>query len=195
MKRFLVISSSPRKDANSDILADQVIAGAKARGAHVEKVRLAGLKIGYCIACEACQKSPDTFCVQKDDMKDLYPKILKADVLVFASPIYWFAVSGQMKVFLDRTYALGGAGNWTALKGKKAACLFTYADPNPLESGVVNAFRMFQDAFGFLGVEITDCVHAACQDQGEVRKNKAMMEAARAVGEKLGKDQLSVISN
>jgi len=187
MKHVLVISSSPRKNANSDILADQVIAGAKAAGAGVEKVRLAALKIGYCVACEACQKSRDTFCVQKDDMRDLYPKLLKADVLVFASPVYWFAVSGQMKVFLDRTYALGGGGDWTALKGKKAACLFTYADPNPLESGVTNAFRMFQDAFGFLGVEITDCVHASCQDPGEVRKNKTVMEAARAVGEKLGR--------
>jgi multimeric flavodoxin WrbA len=185
MKKVLVISSTPRKNGNSDILADQVVSGARAAGAQVEKVRLSELKIGFCKACGACQKSRQTLCVQKDDMAGIYPKLLEADAVVLATPIYFFAVSGQMKTFLDRTYALGGGQDWTAMSGKQAALIFTYGEPNALYSGVVNAFRMFQDAFSFLGIEIVDCVHAACGEAGEVKANKAAMTAAEQLGRRL----------
>jgi multimeric flavodoxin WrbA len=185
MTKVLIVSATPRKKGNSDILADRVAAGARAAGAQVEKVRLAELKIGFCKACNACQKSREAPCVQKDDMAPLLPKILEADVIVLATPIYYFSVSGQMKVFLDRTYALGGGDDWTAMSGKRAALVFTYAEPNALYSGVVNAFRMFQDAFEFLGVELVDCVHAACSDAGEVASNAPAMTLAEELGRKL----------
>ena len=185
MKKILIVSATPRKNRNSDILADQAVAGARAAGAQVEKVRLADLKIGCCKACGACQKSLVAPCVQKDDMAKLLPKLLEADAVVFASPIYFFSVSGQMKTFLDRTYALGGGNDWSAMSGKRAGLLFTYAEPNALYSGVVNAFQMFQGAFEFLGIELVDCVHAACGEAGEVRSNEAAMTAAEDLGRKL----------
>ena len=185
MRKVLVISATPRKEGNSDILSDQVVAGARAAGAQVEKIRLADVKINYCRACDACQKSRETLCVQKDGMTDLYPKLLQADAIVLASPIYFFTVSGQLKVFLDRTYALGGAGDWTALAGKKVAAVFSYAEPDALYSGVTNAFRMLQDACSFLGVELVGCVHAPCAAPGEVRDNPAALKAAEVLGQKL----------
>jgi len=187
MRKVLVISATPRREGNSDILADRVADGARAAGAEVEKVRLADRKIGYCRACDSCQKSRETLCVQQDGMSDLYLKILQADAIVLASPIYFFTISGQLKVFLDRTYALGGGGDWTALAGKKAAAVFTYAEPNALYSGVTNAFRMLQDACSFLGVELVGCVHAPCAAPGEIRGNAAALKAAEELGHELAK--------
>lgn len=185
MPSILVISASPRKNANSDLLADRLIAGAEAGGAQVEKIRLRELAINYCKACDACQKSVEAPCVQKDDMNALLPKLRAADVLVFASPIYFFTLSGQLKVFLDRTYALGGADDWSALSGKKCVTLFTYADANPMYSGVSNAYRTFQDACLFLGLTDAGCLHATCGAAGEIANNANILQEAEALGRKL----------
>ena len=185
MSKVLVISASPRGDANSDILADQVVAGAAAAGAEVEKVRLADLTINYCLACDACQETVEAECIQQDDMAELCLKLLGADAIVFASPIYFFTVSGQMKVFLDRTYALGGAGSFTAMSGKRVATVFTYGDPNPLLSGASNALRVFQDAAVFLDFELVDCLHASCGPEGAIREQPEVLAAASALGARL----------
>ena len=185
MSKVLVISASPRANANSDILADEVVAGATAAHAEVEKVRLKDLTINYCLACDACQKALEAGCVQKDDMAELCDKLLAADAIVFASPIYFFSASGQMKGFLDRTYALGGGGDWTAMSGKRAALVFTYGDSNPLHSGVANAFRMFQDAALFLRYEIVDCLPASCGPAGAIREKPEVLAAAKALGARL----------
>jgi multimeric flavodoxin WrbA len=98
---------------------------------------------------------------------------------------YFFSVSGQMKVFVDRTYALGGSGDWGAFSGKGVGLVFTYGDPDPLHSGVTNAYRMFQDACGFLGMDLMGCVHAACGEAGEVRSQPKVLGAAEELGRKL----------
>lgn len=188
MKQILVISATPREGGNSDILADQVIARARSAGAAPEKVRLSRLRIEPCDACDACQGTRDAACKIEDDMAELYPKLLRAQVLVLATPIYFFAASAQMKCFLDRLYALGGGGDWTALAGKKVAVLLTYADANPLYSGVTNAYGMFRDACQFLKMELVECLHASCGAPGEVRNNAAVMAAAGELGRKLAAD-------
>ena len=193
MTSILVISASPRKNANSDILADRVIVGATAMHTEVEveKIRLRELSINYCTACDACQQSAEAMCVQKDDMNALLPKLRAADAIVFASPIYFFTLSGQLKVFLDRTYALGGGSDWSALHGKKGATVFTYADSNAMYSGVTNAYRVFQDAFQFLGLTDAGCLHATCGAAGEIAQNEAILAQAEALGRKLaGREEL-----
>ena len=79
MKNVLVISATPRRNGNSDILAECVVKGARTAGARVEKIRLPDYKINPCRACDACQKKRATPCVQKDDMALLIPKVLAAD--------------------------------------------------------------------------------------------------------------------
>lgn len=185
MPTMLVVCASPRQRANSELLADRVIAGAQGAGVQVEKLRLADYRIGYCRACDACQRQPEPVCVQPDDMRQLLPKVAAADILVFASPIYFFAASGQLKVFLDRLYALGTGYDWSVLKGKRAATVFTYADEDPLASGVGNACRSFQDAFRFLGIEDRGCLHACCTAPGDLRENAALLERAEALGKAL----------
>jgi len=100
MKKVLIVSSSLRSGSNSEILAHEAERGAVSAGNSVEFISLKGKDIKFCLGCLACQK---TFkCVQKDDMAELIGKVQNADVLIFATPIYYYEMSGQLKTFLDR---------------------------------------------------------------------------------------------
>lgn len=103
-KKILVISTSPRIGGNSETLADKFIEGAKASGNQVEKVCLYDKKVSFCIGCLACQKTSK--CILHDDVEDILAKIATADVVAFATPIYFYEMSGQMKTLLDRTNPL-----------------------------------------------------------------------------------------
>lgn len=100
MKNILVLSSSPRKNGNSDILCEQFIKGAKESGHNTEKIYISDMKINYCTGCGVCNTTGK--CVQHDGMEELCEKMLKADVIVFAAPVYFYSMCGQMKVFIDR---------------------------------------------------------------------------------------------
>ena len=103
-KNVLVLSTSPRKNSNSDILAEAFMEGARAAGHVVEKINLRDKTINFCKGCMACQKKQR--CVQHDDADLIAQKMLHADVLCFATPIYYYAVSGQLKTMLDRSNPL-----------------------------------------------------------------------------------------
>ena len=100
MKKVLIVSSSLRAGSNSEILAHEAERGAKDAGNDVEFLTLRGKDIKFCIGCLACQKTGK--CVQKDDMAEMIAKVQNADVLIFATPIYYYEMSGQLKTFLDR---------------------------------------------------------------------------------------------
>jgi multimeric flavodoxin WrbA len=130
-------------------------------------------------------------CVIEDDMQALYPGIREADSIVYASPIYWFTVSAQLKLFIDRCYALGGGSDYTgehALAGKRIGVLLTYGGDDPFDSGAVNAIRTFQDMFDYIPAEIVGIVYGYASDAGEIRYNRAVMEKAYALGRKLGRE-------
>ncbi len=103
--KVLIISSSPRKKGNSQSLCEEFAKGAAEAGHSVELIRLAEKKIGYCLACDACMKNGGV-CIQKDDMKELLKLYQESDVLVLATPIYFYGISAQMKTFIDRTYPI-----------------------------------------------------------------------------------------
>ncbi|WP_418667577.1 flavodoxin family protein [Allofournierella sp.] len=107
-KKILVISSSPRKNGNSEALADAFIEGARDGGSTVEKISLYDKTIGFCRGCLACLKTGR--CTIRDDADTIAQKMLTADVLVFATPIYYYEMSGQMKTMLDRANPLYPAG-------------------------------------------------------------------------------------
>lgn len=104
MKRVIVISTSLRQGSNSDMLADKFVEGAKAAGNYVEKVALAGREIQFCKGCMGCQRLGR--CVIKDDVNDIMVKVMEADVVVWATPIYYYEMSGQMKTLIDRMNAM-----------------------------------------------------------------------------------------
>ncbi len=104
MKKVIVISTSLRHGSNSDMLAEKFAEGAKAAGNEVEKISLVGKNIQFCKGCMACQKMGR--CVIKDDVNDIMAKVLNADVVVWATPIYYYEMSGQMKTLIDRMNAM-----------------------------------------------------------------------------------------
>lgn len=103
-KKVLVISTSPRKGGNSETLADEFIRGAQEAGNHVEKVTLYDKTIGFCKGCLACQNTKR--CTIHDDADTIAQKMLTADVIAFATPIYYYGMCGQMKTMLDRANPL-----------------------------------------------------------------------------------------
>jgi multimeric flavodoxin WrbA len=184
-KKIMIAVGSPRKKGNSSILAKQVAAGAKAHGAAVKTFYLHEMKIKPCSACDACRRKGQVDCILNDDMRKLYPQLRKADAIVVASPIYWFTLSAQTKLFMDRWYALGGAKGYADLAGKRFGLILTYADADPFVSGAVNALRTFQDALNFIGAKIVGLVYGSACKAGEIRRHKGLMQEAYELGEKL----------
>ena len=108
-RKVLVIKGSMRANGNSAALADEFIRGAKDNGGEVSEVVLKDKQIKDCLGCGACQRNGGQ-CVQKDDMADVIESLKDADMVVFASPIYWFDITAQEKAAIDRLYAFGATG-------------------------------------------------------------------------------------
>ncbi|MGM9549837.1 MAG: flavodoxin family protein [Faecousia sp.] len=107
MRKVLIISSSPRKGGNSETLAASFAKGAAEAGNHVETIYLREKQYGFCKGCLACLKLGH--CVIKDDAVEIAARMHDADVLVFATPVYYYSVSGQLKTMLDRANPLFGS--------------------------------------------------------------------------------------
>lgn len=120
--KILVLTGSPRKGGNSSILADNFIKGAEEAGHEVVRFDAAFKNVHPCIACNACNMNGP--CVFKDDFETVRQNIVDADMVVFASPMYYFGFSAQLKAVIDRFYAINGQIH----RPKKAALLMTYAN-------------------------------------------------------------------
>ena len=111
-KSVLILSGSPRRGGNSDILCDEFMKGAIEAGTKVEKIRVSEKNISYCKGCYACKNTG--ICAIKDDMTDILQKIIDTDVLVLASPVYFYSIDAQLKAVIDRTVA-----RWLEVKNKE----------------------------------------------------------------------------
>ena len=183
-KKVLVILGSPRRKGNSAILAAQITKGAKSAQAKVETIYLQEKSIAPCKACFTCQKKGSKGCAIKDDMQEIYPKLLEADAWVIASPVYWFTMSAQTKIFMDRCFGLP-AYQSDPFKGKRIAIAMTYGGEDPFDSGCVNALRTFQDAFGYVEANIVGMVYGSAMDAGQIKLNEKVMQEALELGKKL----------
>ncbi len=121
-QKVLVLAASPRKGGNSDLLCDQFMLGARDAGHQAEKIYIHDRNIMFCLGCMSCQKKGGT-CVQKDDMADILTEMVRADVLVMATPIYFYSLNAQLKVLIDRT-----CPQYTRISDKKAYFTATCAD-------------------------------------------------------------------
>jgi multimeric flavodoxin WrbA len=137
-KNVLVLSSSSRRGGNSDLLCDQFISGAQETGHHAEKIFLKDKKINYCTGCGTCIDRKGK-CSQKDDMAEVLDKMVAADVIVMATPVYFYTMCGQMKTLIDRTCA-----RYTELSNKQFYFIVTAADNSiPAMERTVEEFRGF----------------------------------------------------
>ena len=184
MSKFvLILKSSPRENGNSNTLAGQVEAGAREAGAEVGSRMLHHMDIRPCDACDVCQETG--VCIVKDDMQKIYPLLEKADAIVIASPIYWFTISAQAKLCIDRWYALE-TPKGSSLQGKQFGILLTYGDTDLYTSGGINAIHTFESMFRYLGAEMAGMVYGTANDIGDIEKQPALMESAFKLGKELG---------
>lgn len=139
MKDIVILSSSPRKGGNSDTLCDRFMQGALEAGHKVEKIALREKNLHPCLGCGACQKTHA--CVQKDDMAAILARLIEADVIVMATPVYFYTMSSQMKMLIDRTVP-----RYTDIVNKEFYFIATAADGNEkaLER-TIDGFRGFTD--------------------------------------------------
>lgn len=129
--RILVLNGSPRSKGNTARLVGAFAAGARESGHTVQIEMVANKEIHGCLACEYCHGKGNGSCIQQDDMKTLYPAIREADMLVLASPIYYYTMTGQLISVLDRTYALGRLAHI-----KKTALILSSGSPNMYEAAI-----------------------------------------------------------
>ncbi|PIV82487.1 MAG: hypothetical protein CO150_04505 [Nitrospirae bacterium CG_4_9_14_3_um_filter_53_35] len=126
MKKVLGIVGSPRKHGNTHILVSQILSGAKLHGAATDLLFLKDLRIQECDGCHRCWKGKR--CSKKDDMNEIYPKIIESDVLVFGTPVYWYGPTGLMKCFMDRFVYFNCPENRKGIKGKSAVLAVPFED-------------------------------------------------------------------
>ena len=139
-KKVLMLSGSPRKGGNSDILCDAFARGAQEAGHAVEKIRVAAKKIAPCSACYYCRDHGGV-CVHQDDMAEILQKMIDADVLVLASPVYFYSINAQLKAAIDRTVA-----RWLEVRNKELYYIVTMADEMRASADTTLAcFRGFAD--------------------------------------------------
>ncbi len=170
MKNVFILSGSPRKGGNSDLLCDEFMRGAKEAGHKVTKINVADKKIAPCRACYACKGTGK--CAIKDDMADILQAMIDADVLVLASPVYFYSIDAQLKALIDRTVA-----RWLEVKDKEFYYIATCADTE--KESIETTLACFR---GY-----ADCVEGAKEmgviygmgvyEKGTVKDTPAMAEA------------------
>ena len=176
-KKILIISSSPRKGGNSDLLCDEFIRGASEAGHKTEKVFLRDKNIHYCIGCGVCNSTAQ--CVQSDDMEQILESMVEADVIVLATPVYFYTMDAQLKTLIDRTVP-----RYTEMRNKEIYYIMTAADEE-----IEHMQKTVESLRGFT----MDCLDGAVEkgiiygvgawNKGEILDNPAMVQAYQ-----MGKD-------
>lgn len=169
-KKVLILSGSPRKNGNSDLLCEEFRKGALEAGHQVEKIRVQEKKIGYCMGCYACRDTG--VCAIKDDMAELMQKMIDCDVMVLASPVYFYSIDAQLKAVIDRSVA-----RWTEVKNKEFYYIVTAADGDKeAAETTIQCFRGYADCVD--GAKEMGIIYGmGAFEKGEVIGTKAMLDA------------------
>ena len=174
-----MLSGSPRKDGNTDKLASAFIEGAKSAGKTIKVFRVADMEIGGCLGCKVCFNQ-DGVCVQKDDMTQIIDALREADGLIFASPVYFFAMSAQLKLAIDRTYALIKEESMI----KRTALLLTCAD-DPSHKAEAGAVASYQKTAEFWEWEDAGIIVVPELQEKDDIVGRAELEQARKLGQEI----------
>lgn len=170
-KTILILSGSPRKGGNSDLLCDEFMRGAQEAGHSVEKIRVAEKKIAPCSACYYCCQSGGV-CAHKDDMAEVLQKMIDADVIVLASPVYFYSIDAQLKAVIDRTVA-----RWLEVENKEFYYIVTMADEETESADTTLACFRGYAACVKGAKERGVVVGSGVYEPGKVKNTPAMVEA------------------
>ena len=166
--KITILNGSPRKE-NTLAMAEAFAEGAKAAGHEVEILHVGKMKINGCLACEYCHGKGEGKCIQKDDIEKLMPAYLESDMLVFASPIYYFGMTAQITAAIQRVYCIGKPA-----KATKAALLLSSASPNPYEGAIAT----YKSLCAYTGMENMGVFTAAGDENKSEAKLKEICEFA-----------------
>ena len=177
--KILTFLGSPRKHGNTATLLDSVINGIKSiDNKSVEQIFLNEKNIRPCQGCNSCKKDGADGCIQKDDMQNIYPLIAKSDLIILATPIYWWSVTAQMKLLIDRIYGM----DFTCGR-KKVALLMTYGGELP-NSGPETTEALFREICDYIKADPV-AVMGVCSETIEVKDNKKVLDDAFELGRML----------
>lgn len=170
-KKVFIVSSTLRKNGNSDVLAEEFARGARENGNEVTKVNVRDMDLKFCIGCLSCNRTHK--CVIRDGMNELYDIVQNSDVLVFATPVYYYAVCGQLKTFLDRLNPLFGREN----KFKQVYLLATSAEAEKhAMDGSIKDIQGWIDCFD--GVEFAGVIYGTgATAVGDIQNTNAPLQA------------------
>jgi multimeric flavodoxin WrbA len=173
-KKVLVLSASPRRGGNSDLLCDQFILGAQQAGHDAEKIFFTDKKINYCTGCSVCLNGGKP-CPQKDDMAEVLEKMIAADVIVMATPVYFYTMDAQMKTLIDRTCA-----RYTEVSNKEFYFIVAAADTSrQAMERTIEGFRAFTSCL--TGAKEKGVIYGAgAWHMGDIKGKPAMKEAYEA---------------
>lgn len=175
MKKIIIVSSSPRKNGNSEILAQKFAEGARTAGNAVQFIAVRDLDLKFCTGCLYCNTHDK--CVLNDSMNALYSRFQNADVLVFATPVYYYSVCGQLKTMLDRLNPLYVRDN----KFKDVYLLTTAADDNESAmDGAVKDMQGWIDCFD--GVTLKGVIRGVGVTEKGAINNTVFLEQAYEMG-------------
>ena len=180
MKKVTVISSSIRKNSNSEILANEFIKGAKENGNEINFINLKNIKMQFCIGCLSCSKTHK--CVLKDDVtKKMIDEICCSDIIVFVTPVYYYAISGQLKTFIDRMNPIYSMD----YKFKDIYVISTAAeDEIRTFKGIKEDIKGFIDCYE--GTKVKGTLFAGgLEKAGDVKKDKELLQKACEMGRKI----------
>ena len=169
--KIAILNGSPRL-GNTAAMVDAFAEGAKEAGHEVEILHVGKMKINGCLACEYCHGKGEGKCVQKDDMEKVMPAYKEADMIVYASPIYYFDMTAQILAAIQRVYAIGKPA-----KAAKSALLLSSASPAPYEGAIAT----YKAMLGFTGVEDAGIITAAGDENGSEAKLAEIRAFAKAL--------------
>ena len=174
--QILGISCSPRKDGNTAVLLKEVLKGAEDEGSEVDLFSVSGKKISACNGCNSCRETGN--CIIDDDMQILYSKIMKADGIVFGTPIHFYGMTAQAKTIIDRTFSLNKPDR--SLRNKVGGVVTVAGS-----LGLINALKDFYFYFCTRQMLAANYVAAYAVEKGEVRQREQCMKAAWTLGRQM----------
>lgn len=169
--KIAILNGSPRKQ-NTEAMVNAFAEGAKEAGHEVEIIHVGKLKIAGCLGCEYCHGKGEGKCIQQDDMQQVIPAYLDSDMIVYASPIYYLAMTAQMYAAMQRIYCIGKPG-----KADKAALLLSSSSPGTYDGAIAS----YKAMTGFLGMEDKGIITAAGDENGTEAKLAEIRELAKAL--------------
>ena len=181
-KKVLGVVGSPRKNGNTHILVSRILEGAEKQGAAADTIFLNDLNIRECDGCHACWRGKR--CSKKDDMRDIYPKIIESDVIVFGTPVYWYGPTALMKGFMDRFVYFNCPENRKKIRGKSGVIAVPFEEEDPKTADLLTEF--FKKSLKYLEMKLVgEILVPGVGGRGEILKKADRLKEGYELGKKL----------